>query len=85
MYVAAQQSGKGFLLVYDLARKQLLDLIKVGGWGGGGGEKGACVRVFCLGVRWGGVGGRMVQGVREGGDADADRSQSRGGSCCCAT
>lgn len=31
VYVAAQQSGKGFLLVYDLASKQLLDLIKVGG------------------------------------------------------
>jgi hypothetical protein len=33
VYVAVQQSGKGFLLVYDLGGKQpgLLDLIKVSG------------------------------------------------------
>jgi hypothetical protein len=34
VYVAQQQSGKGFLLVYDLASKKLLDVVKVrmGGW-----------------------------------------------------
>jgi hypothetical protein len=29
VYVAQQQSGKGFLLVYDLASNNLLDVVKV--------------------------------------------------------
>jgi hypothetical protein len=33
VYVASQQASKGFLMVYDLASKQLLDLIKVRGGG----------------------------------------------------
>jgi hypothetical protein len=57
VYVAAQQSGKGFLLVYDLARKQLLDLIKVGGWGGGEAKREpvcVCFAWGCGGVGWAG-------------------------------
>lgn len=38
VFVAQQQAGKGFLLVYDVASKQVLDVYKVGrggGWTGG--------------------------------------------------
>ena len=38
VFVGLQQANRGFLLVYDLKRKKLLDIYKVKGvcvWGGG--------------------------------------------------